>query len=292
MANMMQIIRIMLEHCRARRRSLRIFMGFLVGIAFMMMPIQRYLLYAAALDSPVNALEPFIMILSEGKNLAFIVLGLLLVLSDAPFMTRRTPYVIMRTSRRRFAAGSFLYMFFMSAAYLLSLLLFSAIAVSKQAYWGNFWSNPMYQLTQRTTTADIMDYYRVYFAYPHITSTLSPFSAAVHVFLLCFLYVIILASIMFVLNSIKGRIWGSIAALLVHAIGYVMILESMFYVPRYSLLANALLVSQSFSSVDGKALTFGYSYAFLLVVLLVLMYLSFRVFKRTDFRISSGEEDG
>lgn len=292
MADFMQIIRIMMEHVRARRRSPRIYMGFLVGIGFMMMPIQRYLQYAAALDSPVNVLEPFIMILSEGENLAFIALGLLLILSDAPFMTRRTPYVIMRTSRRRYAAGSFLYMLFMSAAYFVSLLLFSMIAAGKQAYWGNFWSNPMYQLTQKTTTADLMDSCHVYFAYPYITSNLSPFSAAMHVFLLCFLYVMILASIMFVLNSIKGRIWGSIAALLVHAAGYVMIIESIFYIPRYSLLANALLASQSFSSADGKALTFGYSYVFLLAVLAILAAVSIQVFKRTDFRVSSGEEDG
>jgi len=289
MANMMQPISIMAEHFRVRSRSPRIYMGFLLGMALTMIPTHRYLQYAEALHEPIQILEPFIISLSVRQNMAFLVLGLLLVLSDAPFMTRRTPYVLLRTSRRKYVTGSLLYVVTMSAAYFLSLLLFTACVVSKYAYFGSFWSYPMYQLTQKTTTASLMNQFCMFFSYPYITNTFSPFYAALHAFLLSLIYAVILGLIMFILNSIKGRVFGSVAALLVHAAGYVMMLEAAYGVPKYSLLGNALLASHENTVPDGSKLTLSFSYLYLTAILLTLTSFCYWFFKRTDFRISTGE---
>ena len=106
MGNCVRITKGMFEQ---ERQSGRIFMGFLLGFAFMGYWMRGFLRYAAETGEPVNILETFIVVEQHYVNLLFLILGWLLVVSDAPFMKGNLYLLLYRCGRRSWNMGMLLY---------------------------------------------------------------------------------------------------------------------------------------------------------------------------------------
>ena len=64
----------------------RVIMGFLLGIALFGYWLNLFLQYVLDIGEPVNILEAFIVVEHHHKSILFLVVGWLLIISDAPFI--------------------------------------------------------------------------------------------------------------------------------------------------------------------------------------------------------------
>ena len=85
--------------------------------------------------------------------------------------------------------------------------------------------------------------------------------------MLIFLYSMLLALLMFVLNLNVHRFVGSACVLRVHAFGFFMISEMMYFDIKYSLLANCILCNHE----PAYDWTLGFTYSFYGVIILALL---------------------
>lgn len=271
-------------------KSPRVYMAFLLGAALTVAPIQNYMNYAASLLAPVNIFEPFIILGSLREHMALLLLGLLLLLSDAPFVNQRTIYSMVRVSRKSWAVGMLLYIIVSATLYYLFILFFSMCYAAPHAYMGNYWSDSLYTLSHLHATISHAEY-GIYFPYPIVLQALNPVQSLMHTILLSVGYGTILAVIMFVLNLYKGRIVGTVAALGTHAIGYILISEALISIPKISLLANAILGYHAFFANGSSEMTLKYSYSIFIGVMLLLSLIALIAIKKADYRISVGDKE-
>ncbi|MEN6418281.1 MAG: hypothetical protein ABFC73_05105 [Clostridiaceae bacterium] len=269
--------------------NLRVYMAFLFGMAVSSVPILNYLDFAKALQEPINAVEPFIIMQTLREHMTTLLLGLLLLLSDAPFINQRSTYSIIRVSRKSWAVGMILYIVAAAFLYYLFMLAFSVGLVSANAYFGNFWSDAIYSLTNMPSVNSSIEF-GICFPFFAIIKSLSPFQAVFHTVCLASIYGAILALVVFAVSQRNNRIFGVLAGLIVHAAGYIMISESFFNLPKMSLLANAMLGLHTLSSGAASGMTLAYSYVLFGVVTILLSGLAILLCRNLDCSVSLGEK--
>ncbi len=269
--------------------NLRVYMAFLFGMAVSSVPVLNYLDFAKALLEPMNAVEPFLVIQTLREHMTTLLLGLMLLLSDAPFINQRSTYSIIRVSRKSWAVGMILYIVVASFLYYLVMLAFSAGLVFTHAYFGNFWSDAIYSLANMPSVNSSIEF-GIYFPFIVIIKSLSPLQAVFHTVCLASIYGAILALVVFALSMRNNRIVGLIAALIVHAAGYIMISEAYINISKASLLANALLGYHTFSSGAASGMTLTYSYVLFGVVAILLAALAIVLSRKLDCSVSLGEK--
>jgi len=290
MFNFRYSARICVDQLKGWPKNPRVYMGLVLGAALTVIPTYNYVLFAARLNEPVNILESFVIMGSLRQHMTFILLGLLLILSDAPFVSQRTTYTIVRTSRKSWLIGSLMYVFVASAIYYLFILFVSILVAGSSGFLANFWSDPMYTLSIQQPNSALTDY-GVFFPYPDLVRNLSPIWAFIHTYILSVIYAAILSSIMFSINLYKGKILGNVAALGVHAAGYILISEALFVVPKFSLLANSLLGFHTFAGNNPSPFLLRSSYSLFGGIILGLFLFAIFAMKRFDYRISVGDKE-
>lgn len=70
------------------RSSKRVIMGFVLGIALFGYWLNNFMQYVWDTGEPINILEAFIVVEHYYKNILFLVLGWLLIISDAPYQRK------------------------------------------------------------------------------------------------------------------------------------------------------------------------------------------------------------
>lgn len=279
--------------CRCQFRewpgNVRVYMAFLFGMAVSSMPILNYLDFAKTLNEPMNAVEPFIILQSLREYMTLLLLGLLLLLSNAPFINQRSMYAIIRVSRKSWAVGMILYIFAAAFLYYLTMLTFSVVLVAAHAYCGYFWSDAIYTLANtKSVTASIE--FGIYFPYIAVIKSFSPLHALFHTVCLASLYGAILALVMFAISMRNAKIYGLLAALIAHAGGFILISEALLNVPKASLLANALLGLHTFTSSTASGMSLKYSYLLFGFICVLLSAVAILLSRKLDCRVSLGEK--
>ena len=74
--------------------SVRVMMGYLLGVTFLALSLNDFLAYAVDMKEPVNIFEAFIVTENQGTAGRFWILGYLLVIADAPFVKGNT-YILL-----------------------------------------------------------------------------------------------------------------------------------------------------------------------------------------------------
>jgi hypothetical protein len=77
-----------------------------------------YLIYADSLKDAINVLEPFIIAGNNYNTAMFLVLGWLLVVSEAPFVNNNSLYLVYRTKKKQLE-HSHVSIYFYSSCHLL-----------------------------------------------------------------------------------------------------------------------------------------------------------------------------
>ncbi len=258
--------------------SPRVWCGYLIGFSGIMYGVFPFIKYTH--DTVINVLEPLVILLSERSFVTFLLMGYFLIVCNAPFIDSRSELTILRTNRSCWADSMILYICFQTIMYYLSIFVITVIMAVPQGYWGNMWSKITYMISNFGSTSAAAEGVLV----PQISflKNWSVFEASFHSFMLLILYSLVMAIILFLGNLGVHKFVGSISAVILHFIGYLIISDSLFLKVRYSLLANGILAYHD--SKDMFAPSF--SYMLFILIIVVLYYVLHIVVRHCDLRKS------
>lgn len=206
---------------RQEMGSVRVIMGYLLGLAFLAMGVNDFLRYAMEIGEPVNICEAFLVTANQGVAGRCWVLGYLLAIGDAPFVKGNTYLTLYRSGRRSWNMGMLLYVFAQALLYTLCLAVASVAASAPFGFSGRLWSSPVYLLGTGASNA-VAERYHLYFdgAAMMRYMTVPRAFGITFVYLLC--YFVFLGVLLYLCNLALGGFWGLAAVAVVHLGGAIL----------------------------------------------------------------------
>lgn len=214
-------IRIAMGLLRQEMGSLRVMMGYLLGMTFLALALNDFFGYAMDIKEPVNICEAFIVMENQGIAGRFWVLGYLLVIADAPFVGENTYMLLYRSGRRVWNMGMLLYVFIQAFMYSGCLAAGSVSAGIPRGFSGKLWSSPVYLLAVNGSNA-IAEKYHIFFDGAVMMKHMTVLQAFGVTFLYLLCYFVFLGVLLYVCNLVFGGFWGFAAVAAAHLGGTVL----------------------------------------------------------------------
>ena len=121
-------------------RNPKVIFTFLLEFVLSFLLTGRIMIVMETYDTPVQAIEPFLWTFGDGTAVLLSSLLLLLLFSDLPKMTPVTPYQLIRTTKKKWLFGQFIYVTLVTILYTVLMLLFTSVLCMQNSYPGNLWS--------------------------------------------------------------------------------------------------------------------------------------------------------
>lgn len=252
-----------------------ILLGLFVYLYSRVVPIKEF---CATFGYPITPhVFPFLM--SDQFSVMLIMLGVVLLFCDAPFIENEQPYSIIRSGRKAWLFSQLLYIVLASAVYFIVVIFISIIVLLPNVEFSLGWGKVIGTFAQTNVAPNHgislnFDYY--------IMNSYTPVQAMLSSFLLAWLMGILLGVLMFTLNLCFSRAAGAIAASL-------LILLQMAVRSEMNLFRFSPVSWVSLSRVDIKGTTVFPSYPYILIIsgiaILVLTAVSLVSIKNRDIEI-------
>lgn len=245
-------------------------LALLLGLSYTCIVTVKYLGYSAATGSPACAFEPMIIIGNMSSYNIFLFSGVLVLISDAPFLDSASKYRILRSGKKAYIASNILYIIIACFLYYIICAAASIFVIMKNAYVADVWSLPMQSLS--TSDANLInDTYGIYFPFREITTLGTPLNCFLHTIVLNSLYCSFLSLVIYSVNLYAKKIWGAVTALGIHLIGIVLS-DSMFGNPSLSLIIHSSFVQHHFyGNIDNyPMLSTSYTIFFLGIIAIII----------------------
>ena len=112
----------------------RIILTFLFSFILCFFLSDRALMVADYYESPMQALEPFIWTFGDATSILLCSLLLILLFIDLPKLSPFTPYMLLRTRKACWLMAQFIYIFLVTAGYILYVLLVTSLLCMQKTY--------------------------------------------------------------------------------------------------------------------------------------------------------------
>lgn len=263
------------------QRNKRVIMGFILGLALFGYWLNNFVRYALDTGKPVNILEAFIVVEHHQKTLLFLVLGWLLIISDAPFIKRNTYLMLCRSSRKTWDIAMLQYIIIQAFLYVTGIAVVSVVVSTFLGYSGNMWSSPVYNLAMDTAN-HLGVKYNITFPWANIMEVMSVPQAFMITFVFLFIYLVLIGSLLYVCNLLLKEIYGILIVFGIQISGYLLQQEGF---TQLSIMAKAI----PGYCVDGNGgqwkviVMFG-------TIILILVLITLWLIGRVDFKDAMEEE--
>ena len=259
----------------------RVIMGFILGIALFGYWLNLFLQYALDIGEPVNVLEAFVVVEHHHKSILFLVVGWLLIISDAPFIKKNTYLLLCRSSRKQWDAAMLQYIMIQAFLYVASIAIVSVAASFFCGFWGNIWSSPVYNLAMDNRN-HLGVKYNISFPWVNIMQTMTVPQAFMITFVFLFLYLVLIGFLLYVCNLLLKEIYGTLIVFGIQIAGYLLQQEGAAYL---SLMAKAI----PGYAIDGNGGQWKVVVLFCAIILILALISSWLI-GRVDFKDAMEEE--
>lgn len=186
---------------RRWRRSPQIWLAFGLGFVACFLLTDKTVQFAQAHETVLQMFEPFIWTFGDARSILLISLCLLLLFADMPQLGAELPFLLIRTTRKRWMAAQILYLALSTFLFTAFILLSSCVLCMNYAFPANQWSE----------TAAILGYSGIgqAIAVPAFVKVLEltrPYPCTVHIFLLMLGYAMVLSAVMFLANLLREKL--------------------------------------------------------------------------------------
>lgn len=259
----------------------RVIMGFILGMALFGYWLNLFLQYALDIGEPVNILEAFIVVEHHHKSILFLIVGWLLIISDAPFIKRNTYLSLCRSSRKKWNVAMLQYIIIQALLYVASIATVSVAASFLRGFWGNIWSSPVYNLAMDTGN-HLGVKYNISFPWVNVMQAMTVPQAFMITFVFLFLYLVLIGFLLYVCNLLLKEIYGILLVFGIQISGYLLQQEGFTYL---SLMAKAI----PGYAIDGNGGQWEVVLLFLAIIL-ILTLISLWLIGQVDFKDAMEEE--
>ena len=222
-------------------RNPKVIFTFLLEFVLSFLLTGRIMIVMETYDTPVQAIEPFLWTFGDGTAVLLSSLLLLLLFSDLPKMTPVTPYQLIRTTKKKWLFGQFIYVTLVTILYTVLMLLFTSVLCMQNSYPGNLWSETAAMLGYSSLGKNLQVPSTV-----RVMESISPYGCMLQVFLLLFCYSLTLSFVILVGNLYKGKTKGMIFGLFYSVYGFLLdpkVLAVIFHKDDYEMYQMNVLVS-------------------------------------------------
>lgn len=202
---------------RLWRKNPRIVIAFSLAFILCYLLSDKVVAFARQYDTSMQIFEPFIWTFSDGNSILLASLLLIFLFADMPFLSGGTQLFLMRTKRRIWLAGQFLYIIGATLIYLLFVLFSTSILCMNRSFVGNLWSETAARLGYSGAGERI--------AIPATVKVMemsTPYPCMAVIFGLMLLYTLFLVFLMLVFNLYKGQAAGMLAVFGVSIYGFLL----------------------------------------------------------------------
>lgn len=259
----------------------RVIMGFILGMALFGYWLNLFLQYALDIGEPVNILEAFIVVEHHHKSILFLIVGWLLIISDAPFIKRNTYLSLCRSSRKKWNVAMLQYIIIQAFLYVASIAIVSVAASFFCGFWGNIWSSPVYNLAMDNRN-HLGVKYNISFPWVNVMQAMTVPQAFMITFVFLFLYLILIGFLLYVCNLLLKEIYGILIVFGIQISGYLLQQEGVTYL---SLMAKAI----PGYAIDGNGGQWEVVLLFWAIIL-ILVLISLWLIGWVDFKDAMEEE--
>lgn len=259
----------------------RVIMGFILEIALFGYWLNLFLQYALDIGEPVNVLEAFIVVEHHHKSILFLVVGWLLIISDAPFIKKNTYLSLCRSSRKKWDAAMLQYIMIQAFLYVSSIAAVSVTVSALLGFWGNMWSSPVYNLAMDTNN-HLGVKYNISFPWVNVMQAMTVPQAFMITFILLFFYLVLIGFLLYVCTLLLKEIYGILLVFGIQISEYLLQQEGVTYL---SLMAKAI----PGYAIDGNGGQWKVVVLFCAIIL-VLALISLWLIGRVDFKDAMEEE--
>ena len=270
--------------------STRTYIALLIGITIEIVNIMPLLEFSKVLGEPLNIFDAFLYFNCNGFNAAIVFLGLIILVSDIPFTAHTENYILLRTTKKKWVLGKIMYLLVMCIFYYIVLFLVGWLFTSDNIYIGNFWSQPIYQLSKDQNFM-FQTEYNVNFQYNYLLTSFTPVIATVLSATLSICYGFIMSLFIFLMNLLFPRILGYFYSMLLHILNYMLIfIFTTHNFVKYSILGNNILIYHNFegNKIGKYALTISQSYLLNIVIVIILIFFIIKSTYKYDFKTVVG----
>ena len=217
----------------------------------------------------------------------------MLLFSNAPFIDRHTPFIMIRTGRNSWVWGQLLYILITSFLYTMINYLITVISFFPYIAFTNDWGKVIRTLAMNPSSAYDKGIQLTVIVNSNIVTAFSAIEATLISLSMFFLVTLFMGIIIFSLNLIVGKMCGTIIAGILVFVSYFSI-----YVGRLTIGYHVFYFSPlSWSSLQyidwynsGDSPSFLYAVALLLGISILLGIISVISFSRKDINMAEGVE--
>lgn len=200
---------------RQEMRSVRVLMGYMLGLALLSPGLSDFFNYITASREPVNILEAFIVTEHQSMAGRCWVLGYLLIVADAPFVKANTYMILHRSGRCAWSVGMLFYVLVQALLYTICFAAVSTAAAVRCGFWGQIWSSPVYELA-RDVSGMMAGNYNLSFEGMEMMRHMTVYQAFGITFTYMLCYLTLIGVLLYVCNLVLGGFWGFAAVAVVH----------------------------------------------------------------------------
>lgn len=232
--------------------SLRVLASFLVGMSLAAYLEERLLSYSSYIGNMLQICEPYTYITSEPKMFSVLMIGGLLLLSDAPFLTPLSQAEMLRIGRQKWIISQIWYIFLAAFLYFFVLMFFTAIVGGAVCgvYFIGGWSDTL-ELLAFINPSSATTNFHIGFDFPEMLQAIGPTEAAVEGLFFQTIYLGLIGLAILCVNLYTRRNFGWVVGSTAHFIGYLIYANSGFGMQtKYSLLCCVVPGFHYTSSLD------------------------------------------
>lgn len=234
--------------------------------------------YAAKEGKTLNVLEPYLCLLQSVQVMVVFSACSTILFCDAPFFELGQAEILYRVGRFRWYVGKVLYIMASAVLFQLFLLAVLILLTMGNGFWGNYWSQPVYSLSQGPAGGSILTLPSA------MMQAMTPYVAVGETFLLCWLFSCLMGMILFLTNLKFKRIYGYLIVSMLCVMG-IMVQTSGGMIPYWlSPLHYTMLAYQRFGLGSGYIPSLTASHLLLGLPLLLLLVLTYRGLVRHSFQ--------
>lgn len=245
-------------------------------IHFLVNPI---LIFSQAVNTKVTPWG-FPFILDGWYPVMIMLLGVVFLFCDAPFINSSTPYECVRSGKKHWVLGQLLYITTTSAFFVLFLVAISILCLVPNIYFSNEWGKVYNTLAQTNAGASLISIpisYKIILSY-------SPLGALLLTMLIMYLETIFIGLSMFILNMITNRVGGILAGLF---FAFLPAFASVAGIPAVYYLTPTSWTNLNLIDVTGRTMypSIIYPLCFLFGMIIILSFIILKIHKKREIMV-------
>ena len=194
------------------------YLGLALNLNFALNPIHNMITMARMEGTAIQVVEPYLMFCSHSGACFLWTIGLIVFLSDAPFIDERITHVVLRTGRKIWTCAQLMYIAATAVVYGLIPLLSSILFSLPYGYAGNVWSVMLFRIAENS--GGVAAQLGLTFPNVQMLTFFTPYQFLAISMALQTLYCLALGMIVFCFNLIWRKSVGTVVALCAHNLGY------------------------------------------------------------------------